>query len=123
MAFRFLADCLVLLHAAFVLYAILGGLLAIRWRWTMWLHLPTVVWVAAIEFAGWICPLTPLENWLRMKGDEAGYTGGFVEHYVFPVLYPAGLTPTIQIWLGVAVIALNAVVYWVVFQKRSMRKE
>ncbi len=83
-----------------------------------WVHLPAVAWVAWVEFSGATCPLTPLENALRARAGDAGYTGGFVEHYLIPVIYPAGLTPSIQVALGVAVIALNAVVYAIVARRR-----
>jgi hypothetical protein len=74
-------------------------------------HLPTAVWGALIEFQGWICPLTPLENSLRAAAGEAGYQGGFIEHYLLPVLYPAGLTRGVQLALGSVVIAVNLAVY------------
>lgn len=119
MLYRLLADLVVLLHSAFVLFVVLGGLLALRWPRAAWLHLPTALWGAGIEFAAGICPLTPLENHLRRLGGEAGYTGGFVEHYVLPVLYPDGLTRGVQLALGMFVLVLNLVVYAVVWRRRS----
>ena len=114
-----LADLLVVLHLAFIAFVIFGGLLVLRWRWIVWLHLPAVVWGALIEFVGWICPLTPLENRLRTAAGEAGYAHGFIDHYVAPIVYPAGLTPHVQIYLGVGVIIVNLVVYaYVVRQMR-----
>jgi hypothetical protein len=111
MFYRALADLLVALHFAFVLFVILGGFL-VHWRsWLAWLHIPAAVWGALIEFRGWICPLTPWEQQLRQRAGEAGYTGGFIEHYLLPVLYPAGLTPGIQRTLGLFVIGINAVAY------------
>src|SRR5512146_3503694 len=89
MTFRVLADAVVAVHLAFVAFVLLGGLLAIRWPRLAWVHLPCAAYGAAIEIGGWICPLTPLENVLRHRAGEAGYTGGFVEHYLLPVLYPA----------------------------------
>lgn len=112
MPWRLLADLVVLFHAAFVFFVVFGGLLVLRRRWVIWLHLPAVMWGALIEFAGWICPLTPLENHLRQLGGAAGYSGGFVEHYVLPALYPHGLTRGIQLLLGFLVLLINAVVYW-----------
>jgi hypothetical protein len=108
---RVAADLLVALHFAFIVFVLAGGYLAWRWRWVIWLHLPAAAWGALIEFAGWICPLTPWEVALRQQAGEAGYAGGFIEHYLIPVVYPAGLTPAIQTILGCAVIAVNAVAY------------
>jgi hypothetical protein len=117
------ADILVVLHLAFVLFALLGGLLVYRWpRWA-WLHVPAFAWGAVIEFNGWICPLTPLEQRFRAAADEGGYSGGFVEHYLLPMLYPEGLTREIQLGLGLLVLGVNAVVYgawlWRMRRKRE----
>ncbi len=111
MVYRFLADLVLVAHFAFVVFAVVGALLVLRWRWVVWLHLPAVVWAALIEFAGWICPLTPLENSLRELGGSAGYESGFVEHYILPVLYHGGLTREVQIVLGLLVLAVNTVIY------------
>ena len=111
MLYCILADALVLVHFAFVVFVVLGGFLALRWPKAAWLHLPAACWGAYIEFSGGICPLTPLEVRLRQAGGEAGYSGGFVEHYVIPLLYPAELTTGIQVLLGVIVILANALVY------------
>ena len=113
-----LADAVVVLHLGFVLFVVLGGLLVLRWRWVAWLHVPAAVWGALIEFAGWTCPLTPLEKWLRRQGGLGGYEGGFVEHYVLPVLYPSGLTRGVQVALGLFVLVVNAAVYWKVWRDR-----
>ncbi|MGD8699270.1 MAG: DUF2784 domain-containing protein, partial [Gemmatimonadales bacterium] len=104
MIYRLLADLVVLVHLAFVVFAVAGAVLVLRWRWVLWLHLPAVVWAALIEFAGWICPLTPLENRLRILSGGAGYRGGFIEHYLLPILYPSGLTRGVQVMLGSFVI-------------------
>lgn len=111
-----LADLVVLLHLAVILFVVLGGLLVLRRRRLMWLHLPVVVWGAAIEFVGWVCPLTPLENRLRAAAGEAGYSGGFIEHYLIPLIYPEGLTRELQWLLGALVLLVNALVYWRVLQ-------
>lgn len=108
---RLLADLVLLVHAAFVAFVVVGGLLVLRWPRLVWLHVPCAVWGALIEFGGWVCPLTPLENVLRRRGGEAGYRGGFIEHYVTATIYPAGLTREIQYALGLGVIVLNVVIY------------
>lgn len=107
------------IHLLFVAFAVAGGLLLFRRpRWA-WLHLPAVAWAAWAELAGADCPLTPLENWLREQAGAAPYEGGFVSHYIVPVLYPAGLTPAIQTALGLGVLALNAGVYLLVWRRRE----
>jgi hypothetical protein len=114
MVYRVLADLVVMMHLAFVLFAVLGGFLVIKWKRYAWIHLPIVVWAALIEFAGWVCPLTPLENWLRERGGEIVYRSGFVEHYILPLLYPTVLTRRLQIALGLLVLIINVVIYgWV----------
>jgi hypothetical protein len=114
---RILADLIVLLHFAFILFALFGGLLVLRRRGWVWFHLPAAAWAALIEFAGWICPLTPLENRLRAQGGGSGYGTGFVEHYILPLVYPAGLTRQIQIILGLLVLLLNLVIYAIVIRR------
>lgn len=107
-----LADLLLLVHGAFVLFVVAGGLVVARWPRVAWLHVPAALWGAFSEFAGFICPLTPLENaWRRAAGGQ-GYEGGFIEHYVTAALYPSGLTRTIQVGLGLLVLGLNGWVYW-----------
>jgi hypothetical protein len=115
MVYALLADFVVACHLCFVLFAVLGGFLVLRWPRLIWLHIPAAVWAALIEFAGWICPLTPLENWFRMKSGEAGYAGGFIEHYILPLLYPNVLTREIQIVLGIGVVVMNLVIYSTLF--------
>ena len=105
------ADVVVFVHFAFIVFVMAGGLLLLRWPRVALLHLPAIAWAALIEFMGWICPLTPLENALRHAAGEAGYSGGFVAEYLFPLIYPAGLTRDDQIELGLVVIAGNALVY------------
>ena len=111
MSDRLLADGLVGLHFAFIMFVLFGGFLVLRRRkWAM-LHLPAVAWAVYVELTATICPLTPLENRFRQRAGDAGYNGGFIEHYVIPVIYPAGLTPGVQLLLGAFVIALNAAIY------------
>lgn len=121
MIYRWLADLVVLAHCGFVLFVVLGGLLTLRWRHIPWIHLPAAVWGAAIEWSGGICPLTPLENRFRQLGGEAGYAGGFVEHYLMPVLYPSGLTRPVQLFLGIAVVLTNLAVYAIVLRLSTTR--
>ena len=118
---RVLADAVLLFHLAFVLFVVLGGLLVLRRPKLAWLHLPCAAWGVLIEFAGWICPLTPLEVSLRMRGGEAGYAGDFVGHYVTSVLYPAGLTRGAQALLGAFALLLNVAVYVRVLARRRTR--
>lgn len=109
--FRLAADTVALLHGAFVLFVVGGGLRVWRWPWLAWLHLPAVAWGALIEFTGWICPLTPLEQHLRQIIGQAGYAGGFMDHYLLALLYPAGLTREGQWALGAGVLVINGAVY------------
>jgi len=121
---RALADAVLLFHLAFVLFVVLGGLLVLRRRRWAWLHLPCAAWGVLIEFAGWICPLTPLEVSLRMRGGEAGWAGDFIGHYVTAALYPQGLTRGVQIALGSFALLLNAAVYaWIVARRRRSRPD
>ena len=112
-----LADLVILVHVAFIVFVLFGGLLAFRWRWMPWAHLPAVVWGVAVELFGWVCPLTPLENVLRRAGGAVGYSVSFVERYLVPLLYPAELTRELQLLLGGAVVAVNAVVYFLVLRR------
>jgi nitrate reductase gamma subunit len=121
MAYRILADLVVGVHALFVVFVVLGGLLALRWPWVAAAHLPAAVWGALIEFRGWVCPLTPLENFLRASAGQAGYEGGFIEYYLLPVLYPLGLTRGVQLLFGSLVIVVNLVVYGMVLWRRIAR--
>jgi len=118
--YRLLANAVVVVHALFIVFIVFGGFLAWRWRWVAVLHVPCAVWGVLIEYNGWICPLTPLENSLRMRAGQQGYSGGFVEHYLVPAIYPACLTPRIQVVLGTAVLVVNVITYAVVV-RRLMR--
>ena len=122
MAYRILADLVVGVHALFVVFVVAGGLLALRWAWVAAVHLPAAVWGALIEFRGWICPLTPLEKSLRAAAGEAGYRGGFIEHYLLPALYPSGLTRGVQLVLGASVIVVNLLVYGVVLVRATRER-
>jgi len=119
-----MADVIVLLHFVFVAFVVLGGLLGLRWPRIAWLHVPAVIWGVLIEFTGWICPLTPLENRLRRSGGDSTYQGDFIAHYILPALYPDGLTRRDQLVLGAAALAFNLAIYAFVFvrHRRSTRK-
>jgi hypothetical protein len=119
LTYGFLADLVVGLHFAFVLFVVLGGLLVLRWRRLAYVHVPVAIYGALIEFAGWVCPLTPLEKMFRERAGEAGYQGGFIEHYILPVLYPSALTREIQIVLGSAVLVINLLIYAYLARQRS----
>ncbi len=111
MLYRFLADLVLIAHFAFVLFAVLGGLAALRWRAALWLHLPVLVWGILVQCANWTCPLTPLENWFRHLGGDAGYAGGFIEHHITALLYPQHITFELRFILGLALLTVNLLVY------------
>jgi hypothetical protein len=117
-----MADLVVLLHFAFVLFVVLGGLLVLRWPRLAFVHLPVVAYGAMIELVGWVCPLTPLEKRLRASAGLQGYEGGFVEHYILPVLYPSGLTRNVQLVLGALVIGINLLIYGVIARGRAPKQ-
>lgn len=120
MVYAIAADLLLVFHFGFVCFVVVGGLLVLRWRWLMVLHLPAVVWGALIEFQGWLCPLTPWEQQLRRAAGQSGYHGDFIEYYLLPVLYPPGLNHDTQLILGSVVIAVNVIVYgWIILQCRK----
>ena len=116
---RLAADTLVVVHSGFVIFVVLGGFLAWRWRRLIWVHAPVVLYAALIEFIGWTCPLTPLENHFRRMAGESGYQGGFIEHYVIPLLYPVDYTIGLRVTLGLLVVALNVAAYGVLFRPRA----
>lgn len=117
MIYSILADAVVVVHVAFVVFVALGGFLVLRRPRLAWLHVPAALWGALVELGGLPCPLTPLENWLRFRAGESGYGGGFIEHYLLPLLYPGALTREIQIALGVLVVAVNGAVYgWMIYR-------
>jgi len=115
MIYLILTEAVLAVHLAFVLFVVIGGVGIFYRRSVAWIHVPAVIWAALIEFAGWICPLTPLENLLRTRGGLSGYETGFIEHYVMPVLYPAALTRHLQIILGLLVLGINLLIYGIVF--------
>jgi len=115
MIYRILADLVVLLHLLFIIFALLGGAL-VRWRtWVLFFHIPAALWVTLLSLKGWICPLTPLENQLRQAAGSEGYSGGFVEHYIIPVIYPAKLHFEVQVLLGIAALGINIAIYALVY--------
>jgi hypothetical protein len=119
MIYRVLADAVLIAHLAFVTFALLGGLLVLRYRKVLWWHLAALFWGVVVQWADWICPLTPLENYFRRVGSEAGYADGFIEHFVLPALYPENLTLELRYVLGAVLIAVNIAVYlYVIFDRR-----
>ena len=119
MLYALLADLMLFLHATFILFVVFGGVLVFWHRGLVWLHVPCALWGIIIEFQGWVCPLTYLENILQVAAGTGGYTGGFIDHYLMPLVYPLGLTSDMQILLGLAVLCINAIIYIMVW--RSMR--
>lgn len=122
MIYNALADTVLVVHLAFVLFVALGGFLVWRWPWLAWLHLPAAAWGVWIEASGSICPLTPLENSLRRRGGEAGYSGGFIDHYITSLIYPDGLTRNVQLAIGGGVLLLNIAVYCVLIRRLRRRR-
>ena len=118
MIYVYLADFVLLLHLAFILFAIFGGLLVFRIPRTIWIHIPTLLWAAAIEFTGWICPLTPLENNLRIAAGKLGYQGGFISHYILPIIYPTGLSRESMFFAGLILILWNILIYGWYFSRQ-----
>ncbi|MFJ1341280.1 DUF2784 domain-containing protein [Pseudomonas caricapapayae] len=111
MLYRLSADGLVLFHLLFIVFVLFGGLLVLKWRGIVWWHVPAMCWGIAVEFLHLYCPLTDWENSLRQAAGQAGYEGGFIEHYILPIIYPAGLTAGTQVVLGSIVVLVNALVY------------
>src|SRR5688500_510153 len=127
MIYRWLADAVVVVHLAFVVFVVLGGFLLRRWPRLVYVHAPAAVWGVLIEFAGRVCPLTPLENSLRARGGEAGYEGGFIDHYLIPILYPGALSRNMQWALGILALGINVLAYYLAYRQRAfttgVRKE
>jgi hypothetical protein len=123
MPYELLADAVLFLHLSFILFVVLGGLLALKWPWVAWAHLPAAAWGAVVEIMGWICPLTPLEITLRRAAGSVAYDVSFVERYLVPIVYPSTLTREMQMALGLFVLAINLGVYSVVWGRRSEGKQ
>lgn len=123
MLYAVAAEAVLLLHASFILFAVVGGLLVWRWPWLLWLHLPAAGWAAVVVIAGWVCPLTPIEQMLRGMAGQDGYGGSFIEHYLVLLIYPPGLTRPLQVGLGALVVAVNVAVYAGVWRKRRRPAE
>jgi Protein of Unknown function (DUF2784) len=119
--FHLLADAVVLLHLGFILFMMIGGLLVLRWPRTAWLHLPIALWGVLVQWMSWTCPLTPLERWFRAAAGATTYSGGFVQHYVVPVLYPLGIGLPGHLALGLAVLGANALIYGAFLRRRGLR--
>lgn len=119
---RAAADLVAVVHAAFVVFVVLGALLVLRWRQLIWVHVPAALWGVLTEIRGWTCPLTPLEQYLRQRSGSSAYQGEFIEHYLLPLLYPANLTRSRQIWLASLAILVNVVLYWYAFRVARSRE-
>ena len=123
MLYSLTADALLVLHLLFILFVVLGGLLVMKWRWLVFLHLPAAAWGTLVEFNSWLCPLTPWEVSFRHMASEQGYETGFIEHYLAPLIYPAGLTSNTQVILGSLVIVVNVIIYsWLLVKIRKQRR-
>ncbi len=117
MAYRLLADALLVLHGLFIVFAVLGGLAVLWRRWMLLVHLTCALWAATVVGMGWICPLTPLEQRFRLAAGQAGYSGGFIEHYLMSAIYPDGLTRNVQMVLSFAVVLVNVLIYRAVYKR------
>ncbi len=122
MPYALLADLMLFLHAIFILFVVFGGLLVFWRRGLAWFHVPCAVWGILIELQGWVCPLTYLENDLRAAANTDGYAGGYIDHYLMPLVYPSGLTSDTQILLGLAVLFINAIIYALVWRKMRVER-
>jgi len=123
MLYRLAAETVLLLHLAFIVFVIAGATGAARWSWLPLVHLPAAAWGVFVELTGRVCPLTTAENYLRLKAGETGYSESFIEHYLLPIIYPAGLTREIQFALAAAVVVINAALYaWLFYHHRSSRQ-
>jgi len=120
--YHLLSDLVLIIHLGFILFVLLGGFLARRWRWLIWLHLPAVVWAVWVEIMAWICPLTHLENTLRQRAHQQTYDTSFVEQYLLPIIYPAQLTQPIQFILALVVILINLIAYGLMIKKRTLHQ-
>ncbi len=121
MVYQILAEIVLGIHFLFIIYVVLGALLVLKWNWTVFIHIPAAAWGALIMFMGWICPLTPLENRLRRLAGDEGYRESFIEHYIMSIVYPEALTRDLQIYLGIAVVLINVVLYAIVIARRRRK--
>ncbi len=122
MLYQFLATGLVILHLGFVVFAVAGGVLCLKWQKIVWIHLPAVIWAITIEITGKVCPLTPLENYFRLKIGGSTYSDDFISHYLIPILYPEALTRTIQFLLGLSVFLINITIYGLLIHNTISKK-
>ena len=120
MYYWILSNLVLVLHLGFIFFVVFGAFLVLRWRRIVFLHVPAAVWGVLIEYRDWVCPLTPLEHYLRQAGNRAGYSGGFIEHYLMPVVYPGCLDRKMQIVLGTLVLVINVAVYgWLLLRTKK----
>ncbi|MEE9238830.1 MAG: DUF2784 domain-containing protein [Thermodesulfobacteriota bacterium] len=117
MPYKFLADLVLFIHFTFILFVVFGGFTVLKWSRIIYYHIPAALWGAVIEISGWVCPLTPLEIELRVRAGSGFYSGGFVNHYLAPIVYPPGLTQQLQYYLAAGVIIINAAAYYLVWKK------
>lgn len=122
MFYRISAEAVLLVHFAFIVFVLFGAALAVRWHWIVALHLPAAAWGFFVEITGRICPLTYAENYLRNRAGQTGYSQGFIEHYLLPVIYPAGLTQQIQFVLAGVVVLVNLLAYGWLLHRRASRR-
>jgi hypothetical protein len=122
MILRILADTVLVVHFSFIIFTLFGGLLALVGRTAIWFHIPVVLWSSVVNLAGWVCPLTPLENRLRELAGQAGYEGGFVEHYLMEVIYPGGMTRDLELTAGISVLVWNVLLYAYVLHRQRRKK-
>ena len=121
--YRIAADGVVVIHLGFILFVFLGALTLFRWPWMIWVHVPAAVWGGLVELIGAPCPLTPLENHLRRVGNSEAYSGGFIDHYIMPIVYPPGLTRETQVYLGVLILVLNITIYYKFLTRKRAARE
>jgi hypothetical protein len=122
MVYKLLTDLTVFIHLAFILFVVLGGFLVLRWRKSVYAHIPAALWGAAVEYFGLLCPLTPLENYFRNKAGYLTYKAGFIEQYITPLIYPENLKRNIQFILGSLVILINIVIYLLIIIKNKRKQ-